>query len=73
MKNTGDRTVSILMMFLEDPENSEILTSPDSPLMGMVIPLVAAGIMMIVGIITIATGGVIYAIDWKKEKRRPEY
>ena len=71
--NTGNRPISILMMFSEDPDNSEALTDPNSPLMTMVFPLLISGFLLIIGIIVIIIGIIITILDWKKEKKQPSY
>jgi len=68
--NDGNRPVTAMMMFIEDPENSETLNDPDSPLLGIAIPLIAAGVVLIIGIIVMIAGAVLFAVDWKKEKNR---
>jgi len=73
VENTGDRPVTVLMMFVEDPENSDMLSDPDSPLVSIVMPLAVSGIVMLVGIVVTAAGVVLSVMDWKKEKNRPGY
>lgn len=68
--NDGDRPVTAMMMFIEDPENSETLNDPDSPLLGIAIPLIVSGAVLIIGIIVMVVGTVIFVVDWKKEKNR---
>ena len=45
-----------MMMFVEDPDNSEALSDLDSPLMSTLIPLAISGILLIIGIIIIIVG-----------------
>ncbi len=71
--NTGDRSITVVMMFVEDPENSDILNDPDSPLVSIVVPLAISGIVMLVGVITVVVGVVLFVMDWKKEKNRSGY
>ena len=68
VQNTGDRPINVMMMFVEDPDNSEALSDPDSPLMSTLIPLAISGILLIVGIIVIIAGAIITLIDWRKTK-----
>ena len=70
VQNTGDRPIIVLMMFAEDPDNSEILSDPNSPLMSTLIPLAISGIVLIVGIIVIIAGAIITLIDWRKTKNQ---
>lgn len=68
IQNTGDRPINVMMMFVEDPDNSEALSNPDSPLMSTLIPLAISGILLIVGIIVIIAGAIITIVDWRKTK-----
>lgn len=70
VENTGDRPINVLMMFAEDPDNSEVLSNPDSPLMSMLIPLAISGIMMMIGIIVIIAGAILTIVDWRKTKNQ---
>ena len=51
IKNIGQNTVHVIVMFSEDPENSDALSNPSSPLMNMVLPLLISGLLLILGII----------------------
>ena len=68
VQNTGDRPINVMMMFVEDPDNSEALSDPDSPLMSTLIPLAISGILLIIGIIVIIAGAIITLVDWRKTK-----
>ncbi len=70
VENTGDRPISVLMMFAEDPDNSEVLSDPNSPLMSTLIPLAISGIVMIIGIIVIIAGAILTIVDWRKTKNQ---
>ena len=65
IKNTGSRTVSIVVMFSEDPENSDALSNPDSPLMNMVVPLLVSGFLLVIGIIISIIGVIVILVDLK--------
>ncbi|MBT8242584.1 MAG: hypothetical protein HKP34_02580 [Nitrosopumilus sp.] len=65
IKNTGSRTVSIVVMFSEDPENSDALANPDSPLMNMVVPLLVSGFLLVIGIIISIIGVIVILVDLK--------
>ena len=73
VRNTGDRTMVVMMMFAEDPENSNMLDDPDSPLVSIVMPLAISGIFLLIGAIVMIVGTVLLVVDWKKEKNRPSY
>ena len=68
VQNTGNRPINVLMMFVEDPDNSEALTDPNSPLMSTLIPLAISGIVLIIGIIVIIAGAILSLVDWRKTK-----
>ena len=68
VQNTGDRPINVMMMFVEDPDNSEALSDPDSPLMSTLIPLAISGILLIIGIVVIIAGAIITLVDWRKTK-----
>jgi len=63
--NLGTRDVAIIIMFSEDPENSEALTNPDSPVMSMVVPLMVSGILLILGISVLIIGVIVILVDLK--------
>jgi hypothetical protein len=65
IKNIGQNTVHVIVMFSEDPENSDILSNPDSPLMNMVLPLLISGFLLILGIIISIIGTIIILVDLK--------
>jgi len=73
VENTGIRQISVLMMFVEDPDNSDSITNPNSPLMSTLIPLAISGLMLIVGIIVIIAGTILSLFDWKKTKNESRY
>ena len=65
IKNLSPRTVTILIMFSEDPENSESFTNLDSPVMNMVVPLMISGILLILGITVLIIGIIVMLVDLK--------
>jgi len=65
IKNIGQNTVHVIVMFSEDPENSDALSNPNSPLMNMVFPLLISGFLLILGIIISIIGTIIILIDLK--------
>jgi len=67
VSNNVDRTIRVVMMFSEDPDNSDVLNDPNSPLMRTIMPLAIAGILLILGIILIIIGVIISIIDWQKK------
>jgi len=73
IENTGSRPITVLMMFVEDPENSDLLSNPDSPLVSIVMPLAISGIVLLAGVVVMIVGVILCAMDWKKEKNRSRY
>jgi hypothetical protein len=67
IKNIGQNTVYVIVMFSEDPENSDALSNPNSPLMNMVLPLLISGFLLILGIIISIIGTIIILVDLKND------
>ncbi|MBM3895185.1 MAG: hypothetical protein FJ359_01950 [Thaumarchaeota archaeon] len=64
--NNAERPLSVIMMFSEDPQNSQAMTNPDSPFMKTVIPLAVSGILVIAGILSLGIGIILSLVDWKR-------
>ncbi|MBM3896607.1 MAG: hypothetical protein FJ360_02535 [Thaumarchaeota archaeon] len=64
--NNAQRPLSVIMMFSEDPQNSQAMTNPDSPFMKTVIPLAVSGIMVIAGVLSLGIGIILSLVDWKR-------
>jgi len=65
IENIGFGDVEFVIMFAEDPENSESLTNPNSPIAEMIVPLIVSGILLIIGIIVIIVGIILILFDLK--------
>ena len=65
IENIGFKDVEFVIMFAEDPENSESLRNPNSPIAEMIVPLIVSGILLIVGIIVIIVGIILILFDLK--------
>jgi len=65
IKNIGSRTVNVVVMFSEDPENSDILSNSDSPVMKMMIPLMISGFLLVLGILIAIIGIIVILVDLK--------
>jgi hypothetical protein len=72
VRNNAERPLSVIMMFSEDPHNSQAMTNPDSPFMKTVIPLAVSGIMVIAGIVSLGIGIILSLVDWKRGPK-PKY
>ena len=68
IENIGTRDVVVVAMFSEDPENSDALTNPNSPVMNMVLPLMVSAILLILGITVSVVGVIIILIDIKNNQ-----
>lgn len=66
VENKGQRTITVVMMFTKNPEDSDKLADPNSPLNRMLVPLASVAFLLIIGIIVIIVGAVITIIDYKK-------
>ena len=65
IKNTGSREIDFVIMFAEDPDNSDVFSNTDSSIMDMVVPLMVSGFLLILGIIVVLIGIIIILIDLK--------
>jgi len=63
IKNDGPRNVDVVVMFSEDPENSDVFS--DSPMMNMMVSLVISGFLLILGIIISIIGVFVILVDLK--------
>jgi len=68
IQNLGTRNVNVVTMFSEDPENSDALSDPDSPVMNMILPLILSGILLLLGIVISIIGIIIIFVDWKNNQ-----
>lgn len=65
IKNIGQNTIHVIVMFSEDPENSDALSNPNSPLMNMILPLLISGFLLLLGIIISIIGTIVILMDLK--------
>jgi len=65
IQNIGSKTVNVVVMFSEDPENSDALSNLDSPVMNMIMPLMISGFLIILGIIVTVIGVLVILVDLK--------
>jgi uncharacterized membrane protein len=73
IQNSGTETVNVVTMFSEDPENSDALSNPNSPVMNMVFPLIVSGILIILGIVMLIIGILVIFVDWKNYQNKRNY
>jgi hypothetical protein len=67
IENIGVRTIDVVVMFSEDPENSNAISNPNSSMMDMVSSLMISGFLIILGIIITIVGIIITIIDLKNK------
>jgi hypothetical protein len=65
IKNLGSRHVTILIMFSEDPKNSNVFSNSNSSAMKMIFPLAISGVMILLGIVVSIIGIFVFLIDLK--------
>ena len=67
IENIGIRTIDVVVMFSEDPENSNGISNPNSPMMEMILPLMVSGFLIILGIIITVIGVILMMFDLKNK------
>jgi len=65
LQNQGSRIVNVVLMFSEEPKNSDSFSNPNSPLMTMILPIAISGILFILGILVFCIGIIVYLVDRK--------
>jgi len=70
VENKGKESITVVMLFTENPEKSKALTDPNSPFVKNIIPLAEAGFLLIVGIIVVIAGIILSVMDWRKGKNQ---
>lgn len=73
VQNIGNSSITAEMMFTENPANSKALTNPNSSFNQNIVPLAAAGFMVIFGIIAAIVGVILTVIDWRKSRNQSRY
>ena len=66
IQNHGSRTVNVVVMFSEDPKNSNAFSNPNSSITTMILPMAISGIFFILGILIFLVGVILSIVDWKK-------
>ena len=67
IENTGTRIIDAVVMFSEDPENSDSFSNPNSPMMDMLLALIVSGFLIILGILILLIGIIITILDLKNK------
>lgn len=71
--NLSKRPIIVMMMFSEDPDNSQAFSNPNSALLNVLVPLAISGIILVIGIIVTIAGIIIAIIDWRRGKNQSKY
>ena len=67
IENIGTRTIDVIVMFSEDPENSNDISNPNSLMMDMVLSLMISGFLIILGIVITIIGVILTMFDLKNK------
>jgi uncharacterized membrane protein len=67
IENTGTDIIDVVVMFSEDPENSDAFSNPNSPVMDMILPLIISGFLVILGITFLLIGIILILLDLKNK------
>ena len=67
IENTGTRIIDTVVMFSEDPKNSDAFSNPNSPMMDMLLPLIISGFLIILGIVILLIGIIVTILDLKNK------
>ena len=67
IENTGTRIIDAVVMFSEDPENSDVFSNPNSPMVDMLLALIVSGFLIILGILILLIGIIITILDLKNK------
>lgn len=66
--NLGPESITVILMFSEDPENSAALTDPNSPVMNTILPLVISSFLLVLGIVLSVIGAIVILVDLKNNQ-----
>jgi uncharacterized membrane protein len=67
IENIGTGVIDVVVMFSEDPENSDAFSNPNSPVMDMILPLMISGFLIILGIMLLPIGIILTILDLKNK------
>lgn len=73
VENKGSESITVKIMYSENPEKSKALTDPNSPFYKNIVPLATSGFLLIIGFVVIISGIILSIIDWKKGKNQSRY
>lgn len=73
VENKGSDSITVKIMYSENPEKSKALTDPNSPFYKNIVPLAASGFLLMIGIAVIISGIILSVIDWKRGKNQSRY
>lgn len=73
VENKGSGTVTVKMMYTENPAKSKAFSNPNSPFYQNIVPLATSGLLLIMGIIVLVSGIIVSVMDWKRSKNQSRY
>jgi hypothetical protein len=73
VENKGSESITVKIMYSENPEKSKALTDPNSPFYKNIVPLATSGFLLIIGIAVIISGIILAVMDWKRGKNQSRY
>lgn len=65
LRNQGSRIVNVILMFSEEPKNSDSFSNANSPFMTMILPIAFSGILFILGVLVFFIGIIVSLVDRK--------
>ena len=68
VSNDGGRPFTAVMMFNDGLDAAGVFGKDGSPLLAALVPIAAAGIAMLAGLVVMAAGAVITLFDWRKTR-----
>lgn len=70
VENKGSESITVKMMYSENPEKSKTFTDPNSPFYKNIVPLATSGFLLILGIIVIISGTILSVFDLNRSRNR---
>lgn len=72
IENTGREPISVVVMFSDNPDDSEMFADPNSPLNRVFVPLLVSSVFMLLGLIVSIIGVAIFLVDMKRHQQRTD-
>ena len=68
IKNTGSQNVNVIILFLEDQENSDIFSRSNSPVMNTIFSFIISRLLLFLGIIISIIDIIVMLVTLKNNK-----